>query len=369
MFSFISILNQFPTTFIERVLPTAVVLSIVILLHELGHFLAAKINNVKVEEFGMGFPPRLIGKKIGETIYSLNWIPFGGFVRLFGEHEFESKDTKSPRAFFNQSKKVRSFVILAGVMMNILLGVVCFSIFYSSLGIPEETDNVIIEVVMPNSPAEQAGIERGDRIEAINGEEISTTQEFVTAVRERSGEEVEFSLIRKGQQQTITLVPRVDPPPEEGAIGVVVSNFDNVFYPWWQMPFRGAWVGIQEALAWIRMIFAGLWQVVTGIFVGQTPEVAGPLGMAQIINRVAQEGVLYLIRFMGIISINLAVINVLPFPALDGGRFVFIMLEKVIGKKMRPKIEAYVNMVGMIFLLSLMVLITVADILRIVRGG
>ena len=336
----------------------------------MGHFVVAKLTGVKVEEFGLGYPPRAIGKKLGETIYSLNWLPFGGFVRLFGEQEAEAEGSKNPRAFFNKSKKQRIAVILAGVFMNMVLAVVCFSAIYSINGIPEEVNYIVVDGIAPNSPAQLAGLQTGDKVLSIDGLAKTTTAEFVDYLKNKAGQEVTLGLQRGEQKIETNLIPRVNPPQGEGAVGVAVSNYDNVFYPAWQMPFRGGTVtGVEEAYGWTKMMFGGLWQMIYGLFAGQKPEVRGIVGIYEITATVAEQGILPVIKFMGILSINLAVINILPFPALDGGRFAFIMLEKVIGRKIKPKIEAYINMAGMAVLITLMVLVTVADILRVVRGG
>ncbi len=351
------------------ILTFLIILSIVVLIHELGHFLVAKWTGVKVEEFGFGYPPRAIGKKVGETIYSINWLPFGGFVRMFGEQEAEAEGSKDPRAFFNKSKKQRVAIILAGVFMNMVLAIVCFSVIYSLRGIPQEVDYIVVDGIAPNSPAQAAGIQTGDKVLAIDGLTQAKTAEFVEYLKTKAGQPVAILLERNSQQVAVELTPRVNPPEGEGAVGVAVSNYDNVFYPAWQMPFRGTKVGLEEAFAWTKMMFEGLWQMISGLFAGQKPEVRGVVGIYEITKTVAAEGILPVIKFMGILSINLAVINILPFPALDGGRFAFIMLEKAIGKRIKPKIEAYINMAGMAILVTLMVLITVADVLRIVRGG
>jgi regulator of sigma E protease len=344
-----------------------IILSVVILVHELGHFLAAKFTGIKVEEFGLGYPPRIFGKKFGETIYSLNLLPFGGFVRMFGEQEADTEGSKNPRAFFNKSKKQRSLVILAGVVMNLLLAVVCFSFIYSVAGIPEEVDYIMVDGISANSPAEQAGINPMDRILSINGQKMQKTADFVEFLKTKKAQEITLDLERDGQEIQVALTPRQNPPEGEGAIGVIVSNYDNIFYPKWQMPFRGTWVGIQEAYGWTKAMFVGLGQIIKGLFMGEKPEVRGVVGIYQITSAVAEQGTLALVKLVGILSINLAVINILPFPALDGGRFIFILLEKVIGKKIKPKIEAYINMAGMVVLIALMVLVTVADVIRVVN--
>ncbi len=331
--------------------------------------MAARKVGAKVEEFGFGFPPRMIGKKIGETIYSINWLPIGGFVRVFGEQEADAEGSSSHRALFNKSKPQRALVMVAGVVMNLLLGIAAFSLFYSVNGIPQEVDYISIQAIAPNSPAQTAGLQAGDKVLSIDNQPVTEVSDFVTYMKDKGGQQVAITVTRDSSQQTYTLTPRQNPPEGEGALGVLVSNIDQVYYSPWEMPFRGTWVGIQEAYGWTRLMVESLGQMVTQAFQGVRPEVAGPVGIYQITSTVAAEGIWPLIKFIGILSINLGVINILPFPALDGGRLVFIGIESVTGKRVKPKIEAYVNMVGMILLLSLMALITVGDILRIVRGG
>jgi regulator of sigma E protease len=345
-----------------------IVLSIVVLIHELGHFLAAKLFGMRVDEFGFGYPPRLIGKKIGETIYSINWLPFGGFVKIYGEQEADEPGSKSNRAFFNKSKKQRAAVILAGVVMNLLLAVVCFSAIYSIAGIPEKVDYISVETISKDSPAEKAGLQVGDVILDIDGQKVTEVSNFVDYVKEKAGSNIAITIKRDNQVQNITLVPRQNPPEGEGAVGVAVSNYDNIFYPVWQMPFRGALVGIEEAYGWTKMMVVGLGTMISEAFRGVRPQVTGVVGIYQVTTSVAEQGILPLIKFIGILSINLAVVNVLPFPALDGGRFMFIVFEKVIGRKMRPKIEAYINMAGFAILVTLMILITIGDVMRLLRG-
>lgn len=343
------------------------VLSIVVLIHELGHFVAAKLIGVKVEEFGFGYPPRAIGKKIGETIYSINWLPFGGFVKIFGEQEAEAPKTRSKKAFFNKSKKQRSMVILSGVVMNLVLAVVCFSLIYSLVGIPEEVNYISVDAVSKDSPAENAGIEKGDVVLGIDGVVMKKTDEFVEYLKDKKGKEIVINIKRDMGKKEYPLVPRVNPPEGDGAVGVIVSNYDNVFYPKWQMPFRGTWVGLQEAYGWTKMMVVGLGKMIKDAFLGVKPQVTGVVGIYEVTSVVAAEGFLAIVKFVGILSINLAVVNILPFPALDGGRFLFILFEKAIGRKMKPKLEASINMVGMMILIGLMVLITVGDVLRVIK--
>ncbi len=354
----------------------AVVLSILVLVHELGHFLAAKKAGVKVEEFGFGLPPRLLGKKIGETIYSVNWIPFGGFVRLFGEeltHRKQTEDNK--RAFWAKSKIKRASIILAGVVFNFLLGIVCFTIVYSVVGIPTETNRVSIAAVLENSPAAEVGIKSADVVLAIDGEKLTnftTGREaidtFARITRDKKGEPVDLIVERDGQEQLFTLVPRTDWPENEGPAGVVISSFEMKKYPFWQMPFRAAVEGIKEAVSWTILIASAFGKMVTDlVFQGTAPQdIAGPIGIIQITGQVARTGIINLIQFVGIFSINLAILNILPLPALDGGRLVFLLYEVISGRKPKPEIENWINTIGFGLLIGLMVLVTLNDLTRLV---
>lgn len=356
-----------------------IILSIVVLIHELGHFLTAKWFGIRVDEFGWGYPPRLFGKKIGETIYSINSLPFGGFVRLFGEQEEEvaSQDKKNQkkvdRAFFSKGKKARAFVIVAGVMMNFLLGVVAFSLVYSLVGIPQNVDYVTIAAVVPGSPAQKAGLTEDSRVLTINDSPVSTVNEFKNIMDKNKGREVSVVLAPRinkiwnlEKSWSVTIVPRENPPEGEGALGVLISNVDNIFYPVWQMPFRGAWVGIKEAVGWGLTMLVGVFTVFKQLLVeGVAPQVAGPVGIYKITSMVSTQGFLALVKFTGILSINLAVINILPIPALDGGRLVFIFLEKARGRKIKPVIEYWVNLAGMLLLVSLMLIVTAKEIFQL----
>lgn len=371
---------------------------------------------VGVEEFGFGYPPRLFGIKIGETLYSVNLLPFGGFVKLYGEEEAafekEKKDLEvkkditveetsvagysevhsaagdsvefysqekiivdkeeEPRlkkAFFAQSKKVRMAVILAGVVGNFLLGVLCFSYVYSRIGIPEKKDTVRIIEIKKDSPADKAGFLTDDEIIKIKDKKMGSIEEFVNSLKEVKEQEVDFTVRRGEETLILRATPRENPPEGEGALGVLISPIEMVFYPSWQMPFRGAWVGLKEAISWGLMIVGGIFLVIKQLFMGITPDVTGPVGIFQITSQVAKQGFLNTVQFVGILSVNLAVLNIFPFPALDGGRLAFILLEKVIGKKLKPKIEQTINLIGIAILISLMLLVTLNDLVRLFRSS
>lgn len=354
-----------------NVLIFLVILSVLVLSHELGHFLLAKRAGIKVEEFGLGFPPRIWGKKIGETTYSVNAVLFGGFVRLFGE-DAPVKDGDKRRTFYAQSRRVRAGVVSAGVFMNFLLAVILFSIIYSVLGIPTPSNKVTVVGIAPGSPAQTSGFALDDRVVAVDGVAVGSMEEFVELVRQRRGEEVQVEVEREvnGQvsRQPLAVTPRVEHPEEEGPLGVVVSSIEMRRYPLWQMPARGAVEGLREAFAWtgliVSLLFGLLWQLVS---TGSVPAdaVAGPVGIFQLSSQVAQAGIISTMQFVGILSVNLAVLNILPFPALDGGRLAFIGLEVLTGRRSHPRVERVAHAAGMAFLLFLLLLVTINDIIRI----
>jgi len=333
---------------------------------------------VKVLEFGFGYPPRVLSKKIGETIYSINFLPFGGFVKLFGQQreELSKEELDNPRAFINQGKKKRAIVIVAGVIGNFLLGALCFSLVYSLIGIPEKADYVTVSYVMPGSPAEESGIKTGDKIVKVLGAQVDDTDDFGQIVQEKKGEQIKIEVISKvdkafdeGTRREVSVIPRLDPPEEEGPLGVIISGYDNIFYPAWQMPLRGAWVGIQEAIAWgVAMVF-GLVQIIKELFVGVVPQVAGPVKIYKITAEFAAQGLIDLTRFIGIFSINLAVINLLPFPALDGGWLALVFLEKARGRKLRSKVEYWLNAAGMALVIGLMLAISAREIIEELKNA
>ncbi len=349
-----------------------IILSVLVFIHELGHFLAAKKSGVKVEEFGFGYPPRLWGKKIGETIYSLNWLPFGGFVRLYGENYLpKRKKSKTERALCYKPKRIRILVALAGVLGNFFLGIVCFSIIYSVIGIPTKVDYLVIEEVAKDSPAQQAGLKAGQIILGVQNKRVTKAEDFVALVKANQTEEISLMLAEgKGKPaKEYRLKPRLNPPPGEGALGVAISNIEMVFYPFWQRPFRGAIIGVKEALSWGWAIVLSLGQALKGLLTGVIPEVAGPVGIYQITAGVVRQGWLLTLQFVAVLSINLAVLNLLPIPALDGSRLLFIGLEALTRRRVKPKIEEYIHLSGMVFLIGLMLLVTLNDFSRLLKNN
>ena len=353
---------------------TILVLSALVLLHELGHFLIAKLFGIHVLEFGIGLPPKALKLfKHKETEYTLNWLPIGGFVRLAGE---ESDPTLWERInplthghmFFAKPAWQRALVIVAGVAVNFLIGILMFSLVYMKLGIPQFSgEQVMISAVTKDSPAEISGIKVGEVVVRVGETDIATADQFVSLVKDKKGQmislyvaKVDTNGLKSDRSRVIEVIPRENPPEGEGALGVGVSTVPIITYEkkvWYQAPFYGAVEGMKEAVAWSReflRIFSHPVELVKNI--------SGPVAVVKVGQQAASEGWVTMARFAGIISLNLAIFNLLPIPALDGGRLVMIVLEKIVGRKRVVKVERYVNGVGMILLIALLIGVTVKDL-------
>lgn len=345
------------------------VLSVLIIIHELGHFLMAKRSGVRVEEFGFGLPPRMIGKKIGETVYSLNWLPFGGFVRLHGEMSEEGV-TSPKRSFLGKSKMTRAGIVVAGIVMNLLLGLLCFAIVYSFLGIPKEQGFVQVVEVAKDSPAATAGLTVNDTIISFNANPVTKSKDFTDLTKENAGKKVAIVVKRGSQSFILYATLRTNPGDGKSFLGITVTSEMTYYPPIWQRPFYGAYYGTIASYQTTISVFQGLSGTVSQIGHGKAPEdTVGPVGIFAIIYFVLKQGILPILNLMGLISINLAVLNVLPIPALDGGRLFFIGIEAVFGKKILPKVEAAFHSVGFIVLLALILLISFFDIKRVIAAG
>lgn len=345
------------------------VLSLLVLVHEFGHFWVAKKSGVWVEEFGFGLPPRVWGKKVGETLYSINLLPFGGFVKLHGEMT-EDGVTDPKRAFMSLAPVKRIPIVVAGVIMNFILAIVCFAIVYSFTGIPRNTERVTLTQVSDNSPASSAGLQAGDIFEKIDEVKITSVEQFVAETEKNKDSEIILTYSRNGQENVVRLKPRVNHPENEGPLGVAISTYENYFPPIWQRPFIGAWFGLKEAFFWGMTIVTGMAMLFGKLFSGTVPsDVAGPVGIYALTSQAASFGILTLINFVGVLSVNLAILNIFPFPALDGGRLFFIVFEAIFGKKILPKVEAIIHTAGMALLLLLIVAITYKDITGLISAG
>jgi regulator of sigma E protease len=349
------------------------ILSILVFVHEFGHFTVARLFGVHVEEFGFGLPPRLLGKKIRGTLYSLNLLPIGGFVKLAGEdaedidkekHALKTKQGRS-HYFWAKSKKERIAILLAGVTMNFVLALAITG-FLLSRGIVEPTDRVRVQYVIPESPAERAGLLMGDIITSIDDVDQIKPETVVSTINSHKGEVVVITVDRSGTPFTFSVIPRVNPPVGEGALGVQLNNYERHVYPWREIPLKSVEVTFSRAYQMLYSMGDMLARLVTGQTV-KSEEVSGPVGIAKVVGDSMKYGWEAVLEIVSILSLNLAILNILPFPALDGGRILFVVLEKL-GKKARPQLERMIHQIGMMILLGLLLLITVNDILRIVRG-
>lgn len=364
---------------IITILVFILILSILVLIHEAGHFFTAKKFGVKVEEFGFGFPPRVYGKKIGETIYSINLLPIGGFVRLYGEDDAGSgkigkikdytklKDKDLQRAFFIRPVWQRASIVLAGVIMNFVLALVVITYIFAVVGMPTQTKNVVITEVLHNSPAAKAGLQKNDIIVSIDTTAITQESQVPALTSKHAHQPMTVMVLRGKSQRTFSVTPTYDAHEKKVLIGIgIAQQIINQNYPWYQAPF----FGLKELVNETWQILAGLGQTAQQVSTtGTVPQgLAGPVGIEQLVGVVIQNGFNSTLMLVSLLSLNLAVLNVLPIPALDGGRLFFILFEGVTGRKVNQKFEGYVHMVGMVILLSLIALLTYHDILRIVHG-
>ena len=348
--------------------------SIIILaaLHEFGHFFIAKKCGVKVEEFGIGYPPRIFSKKVGETVYSLNLLPLGAFVKMEGEE----KNIDSPSSFSNQSIKNRILIILGGVISFWLIAVVIFSaIFYLGYGTIIDDDDYsglsdfkvrIIEVV-ETSPAGEVGLRMGDTIKKISfGEEeifplkILDVQSFVSA---HSGEEINILIERDSEKINKSLVVRDSFPEDEGAMGVALIRTAVEKHPWYSAISQGA-IRTWDSTIMILNSYGSM----ASNFLRGVPsegEMVGPIGVFQMVSQSQKFGTVYFLSFIALISINLAVFNSLPIPLVDGGRVFLLFIEWIRRKPISQKIQERINLVSFVFLGSLIIWVMVKDIINL----
>jgi len=364
---------------IITVLVFLLILSVLVLIHEAGHFFVAKKLGIKVEEFGFGLPPRVFGIKKGETIYSINLLPIGGFVKLYGEDEAGSGKIPNPksqipitkdkeRAFFARPVWQRAIVVVAGVVMNFLLATAIITYFFGIAGVQTPGDKVIVGQIVKNSPAEKAGLKSGDIIKTINNIKITSPKQLVTVTKSHLGENLSIVIQEKsGESKNIVVIPRKNYPLNEGPMGISISSdIITKKYPLYQAPF----VGLLEAFNQSWAIVVGLGMVVSQLLLhAQIPKgVAGPVGIAQLTGQFIQYGPQAVLSLVSLLSLNLAILNILPIPALDGGRLFFILVEGVTGRKVPQKFEAYAHAIGMAVLLALIAFITLSDIIRLISG-
>jgi regulator of sigma E protease len=346
---------------VNSFLPFLIIIVLLILVHEIGHFTAAKLFGVRVLEFGVGFPPRVAVVKRGETEYSINALPLGGFVRMLGE-----EDPSDPASLAAKSRPVRIAVLSAGAFMNFLLAIVLFTMGFM---IPREVSvgRAVIGEVIAGAPAEEAGLQTGDVIYKINGRDIQNTQEAGYNIRLNLGETMTMTVKRGREFLDVNVRARWAPPEGQGPTGIVIG----AQYPFTEMQSYPPWKALP--LGW-RATFDALKlarnEVISWVKGASNPQVAGPVGIAQATGEVVKEaGWKSLTDLSALLSINLAVLNILPLPMLDGGRIVFVLVEVLRrGRRIAPQKEALVHLIGLVFFMTLFVVISYFDVARIIRG-
>ncbi|MCK4781934.1 RIP metalloprotease RseP [Candidatus Parcubacteria bacterium] len=340
-------------------------------LHEFGHFIIAKKFGVRVDEFGIGYPPRIFGKKYGETLYSLNLLPLGAFVKIYGDEaeplvqDKSQREKRDPRSFTSKPIWQRALILFGGVAAFWLIAWVLLSFVFVigvQQGISDEVQSpgakVLITAIASESPAQEAGLKPGDTI--VKFQKVIEVQDFIGG---HKGEEIILTIQRGKEIFDVSLVPRISPPEGEGAIGIGLARIAIKSYPWYEAPLKGA-----EAVATMTyLLIEGLYKTIAQAISG-TPtqaQLVGPIGLGSLMVQAAQIGLSYYLQFIAMISIYLAIFNLLPIPALDGGRLLFLGIEKIKGRPINQLLEQKINTVFFFLLIGLMIFVTIKDIGRL----
>lgn len=367
-----------------HILVFIIVLVVLIVVHEFGHFVAAKLSGMRVDEFGIGYPPRLWGVRMGETEYTINALPFGGFVRIYGEDETDAKVLGSRRAFSARPRVLQAITLVAGIAMNLLLAYVLITATLA-MGTPRalSADELInardahlaIANVLPGSPAEVAGLKAGDEVLSVSG--VPDTVPFSSynedsflsyIASDTSLSPLQFTVERNSAQQIVTVTPKTNvlqDQPERPALGVAVTPVGIVPESVGQSLLDGArytWEITKETAVGLVKFFAEALTLRANL-----ADVSGPVGIAGAVGNAYAHGIASLLSIAAIISINLAIINLLPVPALDGGRLLFVIIEGIIRRPIEPVIAVTVNSIGFGLLILLMVVVTGSDILKLIH--
>lgn len=340
-------------------------------IHELGHFLVALVFKMPIEEFGLGLPPRLIARKVGSVLVSLNLLPFGAFVRIKGEEEKEKKE-----GFNTFPAWQRALVLVAGVVSNWLTAVVLLTIVAGSWGLPYAmSDEAIapqaqlqVMTVASNSPAEEAGVKSGDWIISVGTSEAMRVtnhlSEFTEFVDLHRGETIKLQLEKPKGLVAVSLIPRESPPAGEGSIGISFARVSVQHYAWWEAPRAGLMATVNQTIA----IPLSLGAVFSGWIHHQaTPgaSLVGPIGIGQMIMQTSQLGWGYLLQFVAMIAIYFSLFNIFPLPALDGGRLLFLAIEGIMRKSISPKIKEGLNSSFLILFMILLAFVTIKDVIHL----
>lgn len=351
---------------ITTILIFLLVLVVLILVHEAGHAIIARLAGCRVDEFGIFFPPRIASKKIGETEFSLNVLPLGGFVKIAGEDGGEAND---PRSFAVQPSWKKITILLAGVVMNFALAAVLFSIIVSvgipasvTSGLPLEDTAVYVVGTEDTESLRTAEIQEGDILIEVEGETVTNSKEAVESIRSFSGTSLSLVVLRNEERHDLT-ISFDEPKPEGEPVGINIAELGIYRAPWYRAPVEGT-IQATRVAVFTAQAFGNM---IGNLFTrGEVPEdLMGPIGIASLVGIVGRQGVLPLMNLIAIISVNLALINILPIPALDGGRVLFVLLESVGIRRLHGNPERLAHTIGFIIVIGLILLITIQDISRI----
>ncbi len=348
------------------------------IIHEFGHFVIAKKFGVRVEEFGIGYPPRLFGKQFGDTLYSVNLVPLGAFVKIYGEEG----GVDDYRSFSGLAIWKRVLIVLGGVIAFWLASIVIFSIVFligASVPVNDQdvagfTDtSVTVMKVESGSPADAAGLQPGDELLEVKSMRYESAQagpevlpinkvsDFQSFVKAHESEQLELLIERRGEQMRLPISPRVNPPEGQGPTGIVLERFANIIkkVPWYQAPFYGT--VYTAKVTW--QVLVGIWDVVVNMFTGKGmpggAELAGPVGITIFLARAVDYGIGFFLYFIGSISVLLAIFNLFPIPALDGGKLVFLTIEKIKGRPVSERVEQTLTIFFFVLLISMSLFITI----------
>ncbi len=355
-----------------------VILLVLVVSHEFGHFIVAKKSGIRVDEFSFGFPPKLFGKKVGETTYNFNALPFGGYVKIFGENGADENigDEDKKRSFVYKPRYIQALVLVAGVVMNFLVAWLLLSVGYMS-GLPSSASvapkgttisnqYLTVTSIVKGSPAEKSQMMVGDKIISLKSGADTTETPSAESVKyfvsKHSGEAITINLIRGNENKEISVTPSLN-NEKVPAIGIAMDYVGKLKLP----VHKALWEGLKLTSNLSVGTAVGFFHLIKGAFAGTADmsSVTGPIGIVGVVGDAAKFGFVYLLSFTALISINLAVINLLPFPALDGGRLLFLLIEKIKGSRIKPEIANWVNTIGFGLLMILMVFITYHDIVKL----
>ncbi len=335
------------------ILAAVFVFGVLVTVHEFGHFITAKLTGMRVDEFAIGFGPKLYQQKDGDTLYSLRCIPLGGYNKIAG---MDPDDPITEDGFNSKSIPKRMLVILAGALMNFILPVILFTGIFLVQGMERPVNEPVLGSVVREQAADRAGLKPGDRIVAVNGAPVSTWNEVVERLRDNGAKEVTVTAQTGGRVQELKMMPEFNKELGRPLIGIS-PKFENIR----PGPLEAAKLGVQYTGFIIKAMVNGLHNIITG---KAAADVAGPIGVAQMAGEVAEQGVLPLMNFVAFLSINLGVINLLPLPALDGGHFVLLVLEALRGKPLGKEAMIRIQTIGIVLILALTLFSTFKDITR-----